>query len=244
MFQGTSVITQFIFIGLLAILVSNKTDAAPVPVSDQIIPGGKLLIYNNQMWFSANLASFGVELFSSDGTTAGTGLFLDVEPGTGSSGAMPKIIYNNELYFTANTTSSGLELWKTNGTLAGTSVIETFAGATGFNALANFIVYNNILYFEGRSATNGSEIWRTDGTASGTFLVKDILVGTANGGFNHPAVYNGLLYFAASNGRFGLGKGLELWRTNGTNTGTVLFWKRWQRTIRFSRVGRFFVFCV
>lgn len=33
---------------------------------------------------------------------------------------------------------------------------------------------------------------------------------------------NGTVYFAASNGTTGTGSGIELWKSNGTNAGTVM----------------------
>ncbi len=208
---------------VFAILYSGTTPAALQVVSDTLIPTAVPFEYNGNLYFTANVPGAGFEMVTSNGTAGGTGLFMDIEPGAGSSGARPQFIYNGELYFTATNTASGHELWKTDGTVPGTSVIDNFAGAAGFNGLSNFIEYNGIVYFKGFTAANGSEIWRTDGTVAGTFLVSDILSGTSSGGFDDPEVYNGLLYFRATNGSFGAGRGQELWRTNGTGPGTIMF---------------------
>lgn len=211
-------------LALLCLGVCSASQAALEIISDTIVPiADTQMIYNGQLYFMATVPGFGSELVKSDGTTAGTSVLLDIEPGTDSSGARPQIIYNNTLYFTAVNSASGHELWKTDGTVAGTTVIETFPGSAGFTGLGNFILYNDLIYFEGFTSATGSEMWRSDGTAAGTVQVSDILAGSSNGGFDDPAVYNGLLYFRATNGSFGAGKGSELWRSNGTTAGTSLF---------------------
>ena len=69
---------------------------------------------------------------------------------------------------------------------------------------------------------NGLELWKSDGTAAGTVLVKDIVAGSQGVGFStseRPAVsVAGLFFFVADDGT----SGQELWRSDGTEAGTVL----------------------
>ena len=86
------------------------------------------------------------------------------------------------------------------------------------------IQYNGIILFVGDDGVHGNELWRTDGTSSGTWMVKDIRSGIASSGLTldistKSAVFqNGFLYFSANDGIHGN----ELWRTDGTSSGTVL----------------------
>ena len=82
----------------------------------------------------------------------------------------------------------------------------------------------NILYFVADDGTNGFELWKSDGTLSGTVMVKDIDNGSSG---SLPAYYasaGGLtavgntIYFQANNGI----NGTELWKSDGTATGTVM----------------------
>lgn len=80
--------------------------------------------------------------------------------------------------------------------------------------------------FQADDGVSGSELFRSDGTEAGTIQVKDINIG---GGGSSPSVITrfgptqsvemlGSLYFTADDGV----NGEELWKTDGTEEGTVL----------------------
>lgn len=62
------------------------------------------------------------------------------------------------------------------------------------------------------------ELWVTDGTTEGTVFVKDIWPGTWPSAVRSIVELNGTAYFTASDRHGGVG----LWRSDGTETGTVL----------------------
>src|SRR5262249_4721274 len=85
---------------------------------------------------------------------------------------------------------------------------------------------NGTLFFTARDGTHGRELWKSDGTETGTVLVKDINPGR-EGGFpdfsrvgtqigNLTAVGR-TLFFVADDGLHGR----KLWKSDGTDTGTV-----------------------
>ncbi|MGN6476719.1 MAG: ELWxxDGT repeat protein, partial [Flavipsychrobacter sp.] len=195
------------------------------------------------IFFSANDGPDGYEPWISDGTTAGTHLIKDINPGSpnglpGVTQPPPNtvvdgvasyydgpILYNNKVYFQGRSgsgTGAG-ELWVSDGTAAGTHYVpQTFQDALG---PSEFAVYNGKLYFQAFKfdANNflypNYELWCTDGTATGTQLVKEIGPGPSWPGT--PAnltVCYGKLYFSANDSVHGK----ELWSSDGTVAGTNL----------------------
>jgi ELWxxDGT repeat protein len=106
-------------------------------------------VFNNKLFFVANDGTTGYELWSTDGTTAGTNLFKDIrttadetESNVYSQGAftivssyseLPFKVVNNKMYFLATdyriadgqySSSGGFKLYSTDGTANGTSYVK------------------------------------------------------------------------------------------------------------------------
>jgi ELWxxDGT repeat protein len=189
----------------------------------------QLKVFKDVLYFAANggTGNLGIEIYKTDGTADGTSLLKDINPYNGDSqnNGTAYFEFNNELYFQAKNVINGTELWKTDGTEAGTVMVkDIYAGVNSSSPLLpmTYAVYNNKMYFQ---ATNelGTELWITDGTEAGTVMIKDIFPGTGYSGSGQNSsnphwltTYNGLVYFAADNGI-----GEQLWRTDGTDIGTV-----------------------
>ncbi|QHT70448.1 T9SS type A sorting domain-containing protein [Rhodocytophaga rosea] len=77
-----------------------------------ISPLVNLINVNGRLYFTANDGQSGMELWTSDGTAAGTNLVSDLFPGP--EGAQPAQLtnVNGVIYFTANDGKTGVELWK------------------------------------------------------------------------------------------------------------------------------------
>jgi ELWxxDGT repeat protein len=162
------------------------------------------------------------ELWTSDGTPAGTVLVKDIRAGAGSE---PRGLTNVDgiVYFTADDGVHGRELWRSDGTAAGTILVKDIRpGAGGSEIEGPPIHVNGRLFFFANDGATGRELWTSDGTAAGTVLVRDIRPGT-EGSFPLPefgplmADVDGVLYFPTDDGA----TGLELWRSDGTPGGTT-----------------------
>ncbi|OOV17452.1 ELWxxDGT repeat protein [Flavobacterium sp. LM4] len=97
------------------------------------------------------------------------------------------------------------------------------------NSVANssspstFFDYNGILYFRANNGTDGVELWKSDGTSNGTLMVKNInpvVSTTSNSNPSNFIAFNNQIYFTATTGT--TLNGSELWKTDGTELGTVM----------------------
>jgi ELWxxDGT repeat protein len=178
---------------------------------------GPLVEMNGLLFFAANDGATGVGLWRSDGTAAGTVLV--------KGSAVPSNLtnVNGTLFFT-----SGWELWESDGTAAGTVLMKDTNPSHSGSYPGNLTNVSGTLFFSATDGTNGTELWKSDGTTAGTTLVKDLFPGGYSGYYGgyylnssspgNLTNVNGTLFFTADDGTHGR----ELWKSDGTEAGTVL----------------------
>ncbi len=150
-------------------------------------------------------------------------LVKDIRPGSYGSGASRFTSVNSILFFAADTSITGNnpQLWKSDGTSLGTSLVsEKILSVSG--ASLGMVSMGGYLYYAAYDINLGLELHKTDGTISGTTLIKDIMANNSPG-FKHSTpqnlfVFDGAVYFSADDGI----NGRELWKSDGTNAGTVM----------------------
>ncbi len=177
----------------------------------------------SRVLFAATGSGSDNELWVSDGTTAGTVLVKDINPGADASSPQSLTTFDGKVYFNALSGTLGQELWVSDGTSNGTTLVKdinpTSCGSYGCSGYpVGFRVFGNRLYFAATDSTSGTELWATDGTTVGTTLVKDIKVGANGSSPVYLTVVNDKLLFSADNGT----DGYELWSSDGTGAGTSL----------------------
>ena len=206
-----------------------------------------LFEYNGTLYFSAQDVGgiVGRELYKSDGTDAGTILLKDIHTGNyNSSNPNQFTVANNILFFAAYDDAYNFELWKTDGTASGTIKVKEINPSTSGGLIApvsNLTNCNSNLFFPAKESVNGTELWKSDGTTNGTVLVKDIVPGTGNSDPINLVEMNNILYFSGgivNNMQVG-NIGAELWKSDGTQAGTVLVKDIWPGVYSSSPVGLF-----
>ncbi|MEQ1906802.1 MAG: ELWxxDGT repeat protein, partial [Pirellulaceae bacterium] len=173
--------------------------------------------------FTASDGINGIEIWRSNGTTGGTFMLKDIRPGL--FGSTPRNFTNVKgvLYFSANDGTSGYELWKSTGSAANTVLVKDIQPGLGSSNPSYLTNVKGVVYFAAADDPffSGNELWKSNGSSTGTTLIKDIADGSYGFYSSDPHNLinaNGTLMFAANN----VVNGIEMWRSNGSATGTVL----------------------
>lgn len=174
------------------------------------------------VFFSADDGVHGDELWVTDGTSAGTRMVRDIDPGEANS--FPSsfaALSDSRVIFRADG-----ELWVSDGTEAGTAPL--MAASAGGPTIVSWItpMGDGRFVFSASSSSAGQELWVTDGTTAGTTMLRDIRTGTnpesdaplSGTPSNFIALPNGSVVFSADDGVHGR----EPWITDGTTAGTKL----------------------
>lgn len=161
---------------------------------------GRMIVYDDTLYFAASGAGSGIELWRCDGTN--TTMLADMNP-TGNFDPQNFAIHNNILYFAADDGQGNNGLWSysVNTNIA----FEVAEGASWM------VSYNGYLYTVGYSLPTNIELFRYDG--SNYTLASDINPGVQTSYVSHLAVYDGKLFFGADGANGAL---TELWSFDGT----------------------------
>ena len=201
----------------LELWTSDGTNAGTVPLGSYFADpasyntsGGMSLVpEGSQVLFSAFDPTHGLELWSSDGTAAGTGLLADLDAGADGSDPRGLTSVGGKVFFAAHDGVTPNELWSSDGTATGTSVVARFANIETASSFVtanpyyisdhdNSLTIGGTTYFDATDPDHGEELWKTDGTAAGTVLVKDITPGPFGSKVTAMTAYHGRLYFLAT----------------------------------------------
>jgi ELWxxDGT repeat protein len=163
---------------------------------------------------------FGPELWTSDGTAAGTERIKRFKSATDLTDA------GGALYFVADDGKTGREPWTSDGTRSSTRLVKDVRPGKKSSKPRGFTHAGETVFFTANDGVSGDEVWATDGTADDTRLVRDIRPGQA-GARSQPrlrfenvwmAGVGDQVFFPADDGE----TGAELWMSDGTAEGTRL----------------------
>ncbi len=182
---------------------------------------------------------YGRELWRSDGTEAGTYMVKDINPGANHGSISRLNVIGDILYFSGWTDNSGSELWRSDGTDNGTYMVKEinpgsnssqpmgygYSTATCHSrSLCGAVPQSSgsLIFFTANDGEHGHELWATDGTEEGTYMVKDIKVGDDNADISSLTMLGDTVFFEAWDPTPGSNRFRALWKSDGTEEGTVI----------------------
>lgn len=162
-------------------------------------------IRNNSSWF---------ELWKTDGTAPNTALVATL-----SLNSFPGSVQvaGNLLFFLNDDGVHGRELWRSDGTNGGTFLVKDIDVNNTSVGIFHLISFNGKVYFTASMDLFNYRLWMSDGTEAGT---KQLLGADGAEIINPDGMTQSgnLLFFSAAD----FNNGAELWKTDGTQNGTVL----------------------
>ncbi len=203
-------------------LVHEAGDQSPSEFIDANVTD-PLVELGGRTYFGATTSATGSEVWSTDGTTAGTRVVADLNEGPADSAPRHLTLLGGRMYFTANDGVSGRELYTSDGTAAGTRMVVDLAAGSSSSNPAHLFALGARLVFSAFQPGIGWRLWASDGSAAGTVLLKDIDPSPSADEFSYNwhhvfCVVGSKLFF---NGTDPL-HGSALWVTDGTAAGTRL----------------------
>lgn len=204
-------------------------DIWPGPSSSQT--GTPFAVRNGVGYFTADDGSHGRELWRTDGSGSGTRMVKNIGPDDRNdiSTYLWGRYQGDIVIQTSDGNGSGdhgTELWRSDGSPAGTSRMTDVVSGIGDSLFAGVIALGKRLLFISDNGSTGLELFTSNGTPASTKLVKEInpsgsILSYPGGGVT-PARFKGSIWFYAIDGEGSNDHGGELWRSDGTPSGTKL----------------------
>lgn len=164
-------------------------------------------------YFAAWDDDAGRELWRSDGTPEGTWLVRDIAPGEKGSDPRWLSALGDLLFFSASDGERDRELWVSDGTEEGTrQVADLYPGPIG-SSPKELVALGDVVLFVAHEMT-GERLWRVDATGT---TVEPVAESDSFSDATELRAAGDLVYFIA----FDLVYGLQVWRTDGTEEGTL-----------------------
>lgn len=188
----------------------------------QLVPVGSYVFFT-----APGSSAVGWELWRTDGTTAGTVMVADLNPGSPSSRPVDlRPAGPDSLTYIATDGVHGFERWLTEVTTLRTRMLGDIGPGPEWSAydygwtMSQVVAGGRLVFSAITDGVHGNELWVRDGSSRAVRLLKDILPGVESGlvEAEQGVLYGGDLYIGADDAVHGR----ELWRTDGTPEGTVM----------------------
>lgn len=151
-----------------------------------------------RFYFVSTNGPFPGELYSTDGSSAGTGLAADIFP---SGSSAPEIMGTTQrgVLVSARSAPNQFGLYLNSGDQASTQQLHLFDHVSLSNPVEYSVVVDERVYFQANTTPFGKELWVTDSTAAGTQMVVDLVPGNAGSNPRGLFEFDGRCLFFADN---------------------------------------------
>ncbi len=194
---------------------SNGTDALIVrQIRNKI---SEFCRFDGSLYFPGGIGDEGIELCYTTGDEENTNMAVNIFGGSESSNPSYLTVVDDIMFFAARNDYSGSKLFGYRG--LSTPLFEIPSGMPyRFRYPRNLVKSKSRLYFTAEDSLHGRELWTIDlkKLDEGAKMVKDIYLGPTGSSIDYMVDVYGTLYFRASDGI----NWSELWRSDGTDTGT------------------------
>jgi len=170
-----------------------------------------LQVFHGRLYFFANDGMHGFELWTSDGTEAGTRLVRDIQPGPATSSIGGGLVPGASFLAFPVLDSPRWEMWRTDGTDAG-----TFSVASEKGQQPDWITVAGDIYFSAGRGSGPRQLWKIDSSGTSAVVVSDAFFDPVA-----PAAFRDSLYFLAKTAD----GGLSLWKTAGPHQPPLVPWR-------------------
>ena len=166
---------KVLFMGTVADGASGLYSSDGTTAGTQLLQAGLYMSSEKQaalggfLYFGASVTT-DYEVWRTDGTAAGTGLFKVVNR-LGGSNPDQFTTVGNAVYFSATNATHGVELWKIDGASLVTTQMKNIAPGSASSDPVSLVNAAGTLYFFATTSANGKQLYKSDGTQAGTSLV-------------------------------------------------------------------------
>src|SRR5690606_6347930 len=123
-------------------------------------------------------ASLGRELWSTDGTQAGTHRIADIGPGSASSSPQYFASWRGWLYFAATSNPvAGRELWRTSGDFGKAHQLQEINRGFHASSPAYLLAWEDRLFMAATEITHGREVWILHDPEIMSWTIIDVVPG-------------------------------------------------------------------
>jgi len=132
----------------------------------------------DELFFVGYSEDYGIELWKTDGTDAGTSVVKDINPGRDASmydnyTGDNFIATANKMYFPADDGVHGMELWITSGTEESTFMVKDIVPGSQDSHPRHMVHIGETVYFVSREDSQIT-LWKTEGTSNSTVPVVEM----------------------------------------------------------------------